>query len=136
MDFDKVLFQQRSAKTAYWYLHHPTRNINHRLHETSLFFMLPTYVENGSHEVIARSYYDETLPKSMEWTSGTNIVFVCYPLLKEANIHFNLICFDVILIIHTSLENSPKSHNPGESLQLHLYGGVRPHYWKIDPYAV
>ena len=27
-------------------------------------------------------------------TLGTNKVFVCYLLLKEANIHFNLNCFD------------------------------------------
>ena len=25
---------------------------------------------------------------------GTNMVFICYLLLKEANIHINLICFD------------------------------------------
>ena len=40
----------------------PRGNITRRLHETSLFFI------NNSHEVIAQSYYDETLPKSMEWT--------------------------------------------------------------------
>ena len=39
--------------------------------------------------------------------------FCMLSILKEANIHFNLICFDVIWIIHTSmsLENSPKSQN-------------------------
>ena len=34
---------------------------------------------------------------------GSNMVFVCNLFLKEANIHFDLICFDVILIIHTSM---------------------------------
>ena len=29
------------------------------------------------------------------WTLGTNMCFVCYLLLKEANIHINLICFDL-----------------------------------------
>ena len=27
-------------------------------------------------------------------TLGTNMVFACYLLLKEANMHINLICFD------------------------------------------
>ena len=39
------------------------------LHEISLFFVLPTYdIRNNSHEVIARSYCDEILPKPMEQT--------------------------------------------------------------------
>ena len=29
-------------------------------------------------------------------TLGTNMLFVCYLLSKEANIHINLICFDRI----------------------------------------
>ena len=31
------------------------------------------------------------------WPLGANMVIVCYLLLKEANIHVNLICFDQIL---------------------------------------
>ena len=45
------------------------------------------------------------------------MVFVCYLLLKEANIHINLICFDDnfdhphVNVVTLSPENSPKSHN-------------------------
>ena len=38
-------------------------------------------------------------------TSGTNMIFVCYVLLKEANIHINLICFDHNFDLHTSMKS-------------------------------
>ena len=34
-----------------------------------------------------------------------------------------------------SRPNGNKTKYPGGSVQLPLYGGVRPHYWKIDPSA-
>ena len=45
------------------------------------------------------------------------MVFLCYVLLKEANIHINLICFNRnfdhphITAVTLSPENSPKSHD-------------------------
>ena len=43
-------------------------NINHRLHETSLCFMLPTHVEVILMRWLHDPIYNETLPKSMKWT--------------------------------------------------------------------
>ena len=51
--------------------------MNRHVHETSLFSELPTYLGSNSHEVIARSYYDETLPKSTERTLIVVLVSSC-----------------------------------------------------------
>ena len=57
-----VEFEQNVSMLSIW------GNINHRLHETSLCFILPTYVEMIFMRWLHDSIYNETLSKSMEWT--------------------------------------------------------------------
>ena len=66
-----LLFATSKKYDSLYYTPHnwllPSLN-NCHLHEISLLFVLPNICWNNSHEVIARSYCDKTLPKPMEQT--------------------------------------------------------------------